>query len=193
MPQNTEIRWIPLRNLEPSDRNARTTAAPAEAMRELEASLEAHGLLENLVVRAKGDGKTFHVVGGGRRLRALRTLAKKRRSRFRTTTPIPCRVIADDAIDEEISAAENLVRVNMHPVDQFAAFNKLLERGLSAREIANRFGLTARTVQRRLRPGGVGPEVPPAGGRGRPAGRCRGGFASAASPRRSSRRRARTA
>ena len=159
MPQNTEIRWIPLRNLEPSDRNARTTAAPAEAMRELEASLEAHGLLENLVVRARGDGKTFQVVGGGRRLRALRTLAKKRRSRFRTTTPIPCRVIAEDAIDEEISAAENLVRVNMHPVDQFTAFNKLLERGLSAREIANRFGLTARTVQRRLRLGGVAPEI----------------------------------
>ncbi|MCY4600904.1 MAG: hypothetical protein OXF27_13410, partial [Acidobacteria bacterium] len=32
-------------------------------------------------------------------------------------------------------------------------------RGLSAREIANRFGLTARTVQRRLRLGGVAPEI----------------------------------
>ncbi len=159
MPNNTEIRWIPLRNLEPSDRNARTAAAPAEAARELEASLEAHGLLENLVVRANADGKTFQVVGGGRRLSALRALAKKRRSRFRPATPIPCRVIADDVIDEEISAAENLVRVNMHPVDQFTAFHKLLERGLSVREIANRFGLTARTVQRRLRLGGVAPEI----------------------------------
>ena len=128
-------------------------------MRELEASLEAHGLLENLVVRALDDGKTFHVVGGGRRLQALRALAKKRRSRFRTTTPIPCRVMPDDAIDEEISAAENMVRVNMHPVDQFTAFHTMLERGLSAREIANRFGLTARTVQRRLRLGGVAPEI----------------------------------
>ena len=159
MHSDTEIRWIPLRNLEPSDRNARTTAAPAEAMRELEASLEAHGLLENLVVRAQGDGKTFQVVGGGRRLRALRALAKKRRGRFRTTTPIPCRVMPDDAIDEEISAAENMVRVNMHPVDQFTAFHTMLERGLSAREIANRFGLTARAVQRRLRLGGVAPEI----------------------------------
>ena len=35
MPHNDEIRWIPLRDLEPSDRNARTTAAPADAMREL--------------------------------------------------------------------------------------------------------------------------------------------------------------
>ena len=65
MPHSTEIRLIPLRNLRPSGRNARTTAAPAEAMRELEASLEAHGLLENLVVRAHDDGKTFDVVGGG--------------------------------------------------------------------------------------------------------------------------------
>ena len=159
MQKDTEIRWIPLRHLEPSDRNARTTAAPAEAMRELEASLEAHGLLENLVVRAHDDGKTFHVVGGGRRLRALRTLAKKRKSRFRTATPIPCRVMPDDAVDEEISAAENMVRVNMHPVDEFTAFHTLLERGLTAREIANRFGLTARTVQRRLRLGGIAPEV----------------------------------
>ena len=159
MQKDTEIRWIPLRNLEPSDRNARTTAAPAEAMGELEASLEAHGLLENLLVRAHDDGKTFHVVGGGRRLRALRTLAKKRKSKFRTTTPIPCRVMPADAIDEEISAAENLVRVNMHPVDEFTAFHTLLERGLSAREIANRFGLTARTVQRRLRLGGIAPEI----------------------------------
>ena len=60
MPHSTEIRWIPLRNLEPSGRNARTTAAPGEAMRELEASLEAHGLLENLVVRAHDDRKTFY-------------------------------------------------------------------------------------------------------------------------------------
>ena len=159
MQQNTEIRWIPLRDLEPSDRNARTTAAPAEAMHELEASLEAHGLLENLLVRANDDGKTFQVVGGGRRLRALRNLAKKRGSRFRTATPIPCRVMPDDAIDEEISYAENAVRVNMHPVDEFTAFHTLLERGLTVREIANRFGLTTRTVQRRLRLGGIAPDI----------------------------------
>ena len=159
MPHNDEIRWIPLRNLEPSDRNARTAAAPAEAMRELEASLEAHGLLENLVVRAHDDEKTFHVVGGGRRLRALRTLARKRRSRFRTTTPIPCRVLPDDAIDEEISYTENAVRVNMHPIDEFTAFHTMLERGLSVREIANRFGLTVQAVQRRLRLGAVAPEI----------------------------------
>ncbi len=65
----------------------------------------------------------------------------------------------DDAIDEEISAAENMVRVNMHPVDEFTAFHKLLERGLSVREIANRFGLIVRTVQRRLRLGNVAPEI----------------------------------
>ena len=68
-------------------------------------------------------------------------------------------MIADDAIDEEISAAENMVRVNMHPVDQFTAFHKLLERGLSVSEIANRFGLTTRRVQRRLRLGAVAPQI----------------------------------
>ena len=157
MATNTEIQWIPLRDLELSDRNARTTPASADALRELEASLQAVGLLENLVVRAAG--KRFHVVAGGRRLHALQNIAKKRSGRFRPATPIPCRLIPDDAIDEEVSLVENAVRVNMHPIDQFTTFHGLLEHGRTAREIARRFGVTVRTVQRRLRLGGVAPEI----------------------------------
>ena len=54
-----------------------------------------------------------------RRLRALRTLAKKRRSRFCPTTQIPCRVIADDAIDEEISAPELVKARTLCPHQDF--------------------------------------------------------------------------
>ena len=157
MATNTEIQWIPLRDLELSDRNARTTPASADSLRELEASLQAVGLLENLVVRAAG--KRFHVVAGGRRLHALQNIAKKRNGRFRPATPIPCRLIPDDAIDEEVSLVENAVRVNMHPIDQFTTFHRLLEHGRTAREIARRFGVTVRTVQRRLRLGGVAPDI----------------------------------
>ena len=98
------------------------------------------------------------MIGGGRRLEALQNLAKKPKSKIRTTTTVPCRIIPRDAVDEELSLAENTVRVDMHPIDQYAAFCALLKRGLTARAIANRFGITARTVQRRLRLGGVAPK-----------------------------------
>ena len=160
MTTQTDIQWIPLKDLAPSDSNIRTTPASADAMRELEASIDAHGLIENLVVRANPGGKRpYLVTAGGRRHRALQNLAKKRRSTIRPTTPIPCRVLGPDDVDEEVSLAENAVRVAMHPVDQFAAFRRLLDRGLDTRAIANRFGLTARTVQRRLRLGDVAPEI----------------------------------
>ena len=160
MTAHTDIQWIPLKDLARSGSNIRTTPASADAMRELEASIDAHGLIENLVVRASPGGeRPYLVTAGGRRHQALLNLAKKRKSTIRPTTPIPCRVLGPDDVDEEVSLAENAVRVAMHPVDQFAAFRKLLDRGRDTRAIANRFGLTARTVQRRLRLGDVAPEI----------------------------------
>ena len=160
MTTQTDIQWIPLKDLARSDSNVRATPASADAMRELEASIDAHGLIENLVVRPTPNaGKPYRVTAGERRLEALQNLARKRKSAISPTTPIPCRVLGPDDVDEEVSLAENVMRVAMHPVDQYAAFRKLLDRGLDARAIANRFGLTARTVQRRLRLGDVAPEI----------------------------------
>ncbi len=158
---NTEMQWIPLRALVRSEQNARTIPGSDDAMRELEASIAAHGLLENLVVRAAKDGrrKTYAVIAGGRRLQALQNLARKRRSKFTGGTEVPCRVIDEDAVDEELSLAENTNRVDMHPIDQVTTFRKLTEHGLTTRAIANRFGLTVRTVERRLRLGGVAPAI----------------------------------
>ena len=39
--------------------------------------------------------------------------------------PVPCRIIANGAIDGELSLAENVVRVAMHPADQVEAFGTL--------------------------------------------------------------------
>ncbi len=160
MTTQTDIQWIPLKDLARSDSNVRATPASADAMRELEASIDAHGLIENLVVRPTPNaGKPYRVTAGERRLEALKNLARKRKSAISPTTPIPCRVLGPNDVDEEVSLAENVMRVAMHPVDQYTAFRKLLDRGLDARAIANRFGLTARTVQRRLRLGEVAPEI----------------------------------
>jgi ParB family chromosome partitioning protein len=64
------IKSIPLSQLVPSPSNVRKTDA-ATGISELAASIEAHGLLQNLQVRKIASGK-FEVVAGGRRHLALK-------------------------------------------------------------------------------------------------------------------------
>ena len=152
------IAFIPLDRLELSPDNARRTPANDAAMAELKASIAAHGLLENLVVRPQGgDGEDarYAVIAGGRRLAAMKALAKD--GALDAGFPVPCRVCGDSAMQRELSLAENTVRVAMHPADQVETFRRLADDGATAAEIAVRFGARVRTVEQRLRLGGAAP------------------------------------
>lgn len=160
MTSTTIIREVPLSKLVRSERNARRTH-PEIAIEILAASVAAHGLLQSLSVRPVLDkegaetGK-YAVCGGGRRLAALKLLAK--RKQIAKGYAVPC--IISDGDEEEVSLAENVVRVNLHPADQFEAFKRLAdEQGFGAEEIAARFGLTAHVVRQRLRLGAVSPKL----------------------------------
>ena len=129
-----KIKMITLTDLVPSPDNVRKTGA-ANGIEELAASIAAHGLLQNLQVRKADSGK-FEVVAGGRRLAALNLLAK--RKAVAPDAPIPCHIV-EDGISEEISLAENAVREDMHPADQYEAFAKLHhQHGMNAEDIAAR-------------------------------------------------------
>lgn len=155
----TTLRTIPLSQLVPSPANVRRTN-PAEAAEELAASIAAHGLLQNLTVRpapAKGKrkGERFEVVAGGRRLAALRLLAAQ--GALAADYAVPCHVVESDAA-LEISLAENALQCPMHPADQYEAFAQLhRDHGLSAEDIAARFGVTATVVRQRLKLGAISP------------------------------------
>src|SRR5438874_5504107 len=69
----TEITLIPLNKLAPSVDNVRKTAT-AQGIAEMAASIKAHGLQQNLVVRRQG--KKFGIIDGGRRYEALLRLAE---------------------------------------------------------------------------------------------------------------------
>ena len=98
----------------------------------------------------------YRVTGGGRRLTALKLLAK--RKAVAKSLAVPCIVAAGD--EEEASLAENVVRESLHPADQFEAFRRLAdEHGSSAEEIAARFGVTPQLVRQRLRLGAVSPRL----------------------------------
>lgn len=157
----TAIKDIPLSKLGPSAANVRRTNREAQ-IEELAASIAAHGLLQNLTVRPVLDsegGETgkFEVVAGGRRLAALKLLAK--RKALAKNVAIPCRVL-DAGRAEEVSLAENITQCPMHPADQYEAFARLVTgHGMAAEDIAARFGVTETVVKQRMKLGAVAPAL----------------------------------
>ena len=144
---------IALNKLVASTDNARKTGI-AEGFEELAASIAAHGLLQSLVVRKTSRGK-FAVIAGQRRLLALSMLAEK--GSIPADMPIACKVLSKDSDAAEISLAENVVRVPMHPADQFEAFRALIDNGAEIADVAARFGVTESLVARRMKLGRVSP------------------------------------
>lgn len=153
---------ISLAKLVPCPANVRRTGVNS-GIEALAASIQAHGLLQSLVVRPKLDteGRAsdhYEVVAGGRRLAALKLLAKQKR--VSKSTAIPCRVLDTDSVDvSEASLAENIVRQDMHPADQFEAFHGLHQGGIGIEDIAARFGVSSHTVRQRLRLASVSPAL----------------------------------
>ena len=154
-----DISDIPLSQLELSPDNVRKTPADASAFTELKASIAAHGLLENLIARSMEPGTDgiarYAVIAGGRRLVAMQALAAE--GTLEEDHPVPCRMIGSIVAAEEVSLAENSVRAAMHPADQVEAFRRLADAGSTAAAIAARFGVSERTVEKRLRLGNAAP------------------------------------
>ena len=148
------IQMIPLNALVSSPANVRKTGSKI-GIDELASSISAHGLLQNLQVRPVDDDR-FQVVAGGRRLAALKLLAK--RKELAKDVAVGCNVL-DSEDDTEISLAENDMREAMHPADQFEAFRKLIDDGRSVEEVARRFGATVLLVTQRLKLACVSPRL----------------------------------
>ena len=155
------IREIPLSRLALAPENVRKTPPDPQADASLKASITALGLLENLVVRPDEpdpDGtERYAVVAGGRRLKAMQELVEDKV--FDADHPVPCQIRSGDADPAELSLAENVIRIPMHPADQVVAFSKLADAGQSVSAIAARFGASERIVEQRLRLGNAAPEL----------------------------------
>jgi ParB family chromosome partitioning protein len=149
----TDITNIPLNKLTAWEGNVRKTQN--KGTDELAASIEAHGLLQSLVVRK--DGKKFAVVAGNRRLAALTALLKARK--IDADFEVPCQVIENNADATEISLAENTVRETMHPADECDAYRDLIDKGAPIADVAARFGKTEHYVKQRLKLARISPAV----------------------------------
>ena len=140
--------------LRPTGRNVRKT--PRMSIPELAASIQRVGLLQNLIVIPAADGEHYEVVAGGRRLVALKLLAKKHR--IAKNWQVPCLRVADGTA-RTASLTENVQREAMHPADQFEAFAALVAEGRPIEDIAADFSVTPLVVQRRLKLANVSPRL----------------------------------
>ena len=155
------IREIPLSQLAPAPENVRKTPPDPQDDAALKASIAALGLLENLIVRPDepdSDGaERFAVAAGGRRLKAMQALVED--GVLDAGHSVPCQVRAGDAETAELSLAENVMRIPMHPADQVTAFAELAAAGQTVSAIAARFSASERIVEQRLRLGNAAPEL----------------------------------
>jgi hypothetical protein len=122
-------RDIPFSQLVLSQKNVRRVKAGL-SIEDLAEDIYRRTLLQSLNVRpiVGEDGHEtgmFEVPAGGRRFRALELLVKSKR--MAKDQPVPC-VVREAGIAEEDSLAENVMRVGLHPLDQFRAFSALIER-----------------------------------------------------------------
>ena len=153
---------IPFDKLELSQKNVRNIKAGV-SIEDIANDIALRGLLMSLNVRPilgdedKETGR-YEVPAGGRRFRALELLIKQKR--MAKTEPIPCIVKRGGTTSaEDDSLAENIHRLQLHPLDQFRAFQTLHLQGLGEEEIAARYFVSVSTVRQCLRLASVSPRL----------------------------------
>ncbi len=155
-------RDIPFNKLVLSEANVRRTRPEAELDELVHDIGRREDLVQGLNVRAilDEDGNEtgmFEVPAGGRRYRAIERLVKAKR--FPKDGLVPCIVRKSDTkiLAEDDSLAENLLRAGLHPLDQFRAFQDMLDKGMTEEEIAAAYLTTVQVVKQRLRLNAVSP------------------------------------
>ena len=132
---------IPISKIQPNPYQPRQSFSP-EALKELQASIKLHGVLQPVVVRAVDGG--FELISGERRWRACQALG---------LLAVPAVVregVSNDAM-LELALVENLQRADLDPIEKAKGFQKLLERGMTQEQVAARVGLQRSTVANHLR------------------------------------------
>lgn len=145
------IQNVPLGECYPSALNPRTTVDPA-AIEALADEIGDDGLLQNLVGRrdVKVESVAVEIIAGCRRLAALRILAKRDPQAF-AAFEVPVKIVeADDLEALRLATIENVNQETMHPLDEAAAFKRLVQGGVETDHIARSCAKTRRFVQLRL-------------------------------------------
>ena len=136
-------KMIPLNKLRHTDNNVRKVSASKDGIKRLAASIESQGILHNLVVKPNGSG--FIVIDGNRRLEALHHIYGDSSGNH-----VPCMVMEEEN-DTEVGLHANMMREDMHPLDECDAIYALCADGEEDFDsVGKRFGQTTKWVKQRV-------------------------------------------
>lgn len=132
--------YLDPRDLLPAQ-NPRRKPVTRERIAEIADSMRKHHVLENLIVRRKGDG--YQVVAGDTRQKAAIEAGLE---------VVPCVVRELNDVDMlELQLIENIQRNDMHPVDEGESFERLIKtKKHTVESLAVTIGKSARWVWNRL-------------------------------------------
>lgn len=124
----------------------------SEELTELAASIKANGLLQPIVVRLSASRRSYELVAGERRLRAVKQLG---------WTDIPAQIRdVDDRSLLVLALVENLQREELGPLEECQGYQKLRETfGYTQQEIADAVGKSRSTIANVMRLAALPPSV----------------------------------
>ena len=125
------VRCVPVQAIEPDPEQPRKEF-DEQGLEQLARSIQAEGLLQPIVVRPVAEGR-FRIVAGERRWRAVVRLGWE-------TVPAIVRD-EDEARLKRLQLLENLVRRDISPVETARAYRRLMDQGMTAKEIGQAIGV----------------------------------------------------
>jgi ParB family chromosome partitioning protein len=133
------VHWLPVQSITDSQRNPRHKLGGID---ELASSLDAHGMLQPVIVRTVDD--RYELVAGHRRFRAAQQLGWRQ---------IPAIIRSESENDAYVlTLVENLQREDLSPREEAEALEVLVrDRGWSTRQVASAIGRSQAFVSKRLR------------------------------------------
>lgn len=140
--QEQSITSLPLQKVEPNPDQPRHNF-DEEQLLTLADSIQEHGILQPLAVRAVGEGY-YQIIAGERRWRAARMAG---------LSEVPVVVIeADDKTVMELALVENLQRQDLDPMEEAEGYRCLMqEYGMTQEQAAQRVGKSRPAVANALR------------------------------------------
>jgi ParB family chromosome partitioning protein len=107
------------------------TSFDEASLQSLADSIRAHGIVQPLLVRRRGDG--YELVAGERRWRAAKLAGVSR-------VPVVIKDVPDESL-LELALIENIQREDLNPIEEAQAYKKLIENvGLTQEALASRVG-----------------------------------------------------
>ncbi|HIE38129.1 MAG TPA: ParB/RepB/Spo0J family partition protein, partial [Anaerolineae bacterium] len=132
---------VPLTAIHPNPHQPRVEIRDQDLV-ELAASIQAHGIIQPLIVVREGDG--YQLIAGERRWRAARLAGLP-------TVPVIVKNAAPHQM-LELALVENLQREDLNPLEEAAAYRQLIEEfRLTHEEIAQRVGKSRTAISNTLR------------------------------------------